>query len=85
MASLHGSEATTAEQLAAQLDHPNANAIRNYALEVFGEAAKARSWMSSRRDIFGGRTPEDLLLTGDAAEQRRVLEVLVRIDYGVFS
>jgi len=85
MASLHGPEVTTAEQLAAQLDHPNANTIRNYALEVFGEEAKARSWMSSPRDIFGGRTPEDLLSTGDAAEQRRVLEVLVRIDYGVFS
>jgi putative toxin-antitoxin system antitoxin component (TIGR02293 family) len=85
MASLHGSEATTAEQLAALFGHPNANVIRNYAVEVFGEEAKARNWMSSPLDIFGGRTPEDLLSTGDAAEQRRVLEVLVRIDYGVFS
>jgi hypothetical protein len=41
--------------------------------------------MNSGRDIFGGRSPQDLLATGDAAEERRVLEVLLRIDYGVFS
>jgi len=37
------------------------------------------------RDIFGGQSPQDLVATGNAAEQRRVLEVLLRIDYGVFS
>jgi uncharacterized protein (DUF2384 family) len=41
--------------------------------------------MDSPRDIFGGRSPQDLVATGNAAEQRRVLEVLLRIDYGVFS
>ncbi len=85
MASLRGSAPTPPEQLAAALDHPSPSAIRNYALEVFGDHAKARSWMNTPRDILGGRTPEDLLTTGDAAEQRRVLEILVRIDYGVFS
>jgi hypothetical protein len=28
---------------------------------------------------------QELAATGDAAEQRSVLEVLIRIDYGVFS
>ena len=76
---------TSAEQLAAQLEHPTADAIWDRALEVFGDEAKARSWMRTPREVFGGRTPEELSASGDAAEQRRVLQVLVRIDYGVFS
>jgi uncharacterized protein (DUF2384 family) len=54
-------------------------------LEVFGDETKARSWMRTPRDIFGGRSPEELAATGDPAKQRGVLEVLIRIDYGVFS
>ena len=77
--------ATPPEQLAGQLQHPSANSIWSRALEVFGDEAKARSWMDAPRDIFGGRSPQDLAATGDSAEQRRVLEVLLRIDYGVFS
>ena len=76
---MHGP--TTAEQLA----RPTAISIWTRALEVFGDEVKARSWMESPLDIFGGRCPQELVATGDAAEQRRVLEVLLRIDYGVFS
>ena len=76
---------TLAQQLAAQLEHPNARSIWNRAVEVFGDENKARSWMDAPRDIFGGRSPQDLVATGEAAEQRRVLEVLLRIDYGVLS
>jgi putative toxin-antitoxin system antitoxin component (TIGR02293 family) len=83
MGSLHS--ATTADQLAAQLERPSANAIWDRALEVFGDEAKAKSWMETPREVFGGRSPEDLAATGDAAEQRRVLQVLIQIDYGVFS
>ena len=83
MGDVHGP--TPTEQLAGQLKHPSANSIWNRALEVFGDAVKARSWMETPRDIFNGRTPRDLVATGDAAEQRLVLEVLLRIDYGVFS
>jgi putative toxin-antitoxin system antitoxin component (TIGR02293 family) len=82
MGSLHE---PTPTELAAQLEHPNANSIWSRALEVFGDEAKARSWMDTPRDIFGGRSPQDLVATGDSSEQRRVLEVLLRIDYGVFS
>ena len=59
--------------------------FRNRALEIFGDEAKARSWMKTARDLFDGRTPEELIHSGDPAAQRRVLEVLIRIDYGVFS
>jgi uncharacterized protein (DUF2384 family) len=52
---------------------------------VFGDEAKARHWMNSPRDIFEDRSPQELVATGDAAEQRRILQVLIRIDYGVFS
>jgi putative toxin-antitoxin system antitoxin component (TIGR02293 family) len=76
---------TPPEQLAEQLEHPSAHAIWDRALEVFGEETKARSWMNTPRDIFGGRAPQDLVATGDPAEQRHVLEILIRIDYGVFS
>lgn len=83
--SLQQPPSTSVEQLAAQLEHPSAQAIWSRALEVFGDEAKARSWMDSPRDAFGGRTPQDLVATGDFSEQRRVLETLLRIDYGVFS
>jgi putative toxin-antitoxin system antitoxin component (TIGR02293 family) len=85
MASLHGPAPASAEQLAEELKYPSANAIWNRACEIFGEEAKARSWMKTPRDLFDGRTPEQLVQSGDPAEQRRVLEILIRIDYGVFS
>ena len=83
MGSLQNS--TSTEQLAAQLEHPNASSIWSRALEVFGDEAKAKSWMESPRDIFDGQSPHDLVSSGDPSAQRRVLEVLLRIDYGVFS
>ena len=76
---------TPFEELAAQLEHPSADLVWSRCLEVFGDEARARSWMNAPRDAFGGRSPQDLVATGDAAEQRRVLEVLMRVDYGVFS
>jgi putative toxin-antitoxin system antitoxin component (TIGR02293 family) len=78
-------QSPTPAELAAQLAHPSASSIWNRALEVFGDEAKAQSWMNTPRDIFGGRSPQELVATGEASEQRRVLEVLLRIDYGVFS
>jgi len=76
---------TSADQLAAELEHPSASVIWDRALEVFGDEGKARHWMNAPRDIFEDRSPEQLVATGDAAELRRVLQVLIRIDYGVFS
>jgi uncharacterized protein (DUF2384 family) len=75
---------TESEQLSADLADPSANSIWTRALETFGDEAKARHWMSAPREIFDGRSPQELVETGDPAEQRRVLTVLIRIDYGVF-
>jgi putative toxin-antitoxin system antitoxin component (TIGR02293 family) len=85
MASLHGTAPASAEQLAEELKHPHASTIWNRAVEIFGDEAKARSWMKTPRDLFDGLAPEELIETGDPVQQRRVLEILIRIDYGVFS
>jgi uncharacterized protein (DUF2384 family) len=76
---------TEAEALSDVLANPNASTVWARALETFGDEIKARHWMSAPRDIFGGRSPRQLVDTGDPAEQRRVLTVLIRIDYGVYS
>jgi uncharacterized protein (DUF2384 family) len=76
---------TSSEELERQLQHPTAEAIWDRAVEVFGDEAKAQSWLTSRREILGGHSPEELVSTADPAQLRRVLEVLIRIDYGVFS
>lgn len=76
---------TLERNLAAQLAHPSEDSIWSRALEVFGNETIARAWMTTPRDIFGGRSPQQLAATGEAEQQRRVLEVLLRIDYGVFS
>jgi uncharacterized protein (DUF2384 family) len=74
-----------ADQLASEFAHPDAGAIWVRAREIFGDEAKTSHWMNAPRDIFGGMSPRQLLDTGDPAQQRRVLTVLVRIDYGVLS
>jgi uncharacterized protein (DUF2384 family) len=75
---------SSAEQLQAQLDHPTAEIVWKRALEVFGDGEKARGWMDTQRAIFDGRSPQQLVASGDAALLRRVLEALIRIEYGVF-
>jgi uncharacterized protein (DUF2384 family) len=77
--------AASAEQLAEELAHPNPSAIRHRAVEIFGDESKARSWLNTPRDLFNGHTPEELISSGNPDDQRRVLEILIRIDYGVFS
>ncbi len=85
MSRLQAPTLTSPDQLEQQLQHPTAEAIRARAVEVFGDEAGARSWLASSREIFGGHSPEELVSTADPAQMRRVLEVLIRIDYGVFS
>ena len=77
--------ATPEKQLTAQIEHPSPQVIWSRAVEVFGDEDKARSWMNTPRDIFGGRSPQDLSTCGNEEEQRRVLRVLIRIEYGVLS
>lgn len=71
--------------MSADLANPTAELVWSRALETFGDEARARHWMNNPRDIFEDRSPQELVDTGDPAQQRRVLTVLIRIDYGVFS
>jgi uncharacterized protein (DUF2384 family) len=85
MGSLQAPIVSSPGQLEEQLQHPTAEAIWARAVEVFGDEARARSWLASSRELFGGHSPEELVSTADPAQLRRILEILIRIDYGVFS
>jgi uncharacterized protein (DUF2384 family) len=85
MSSLQAPIVTSPEHLVEQLQNPTGEAIWNRAVEIFGDEVKAKSWMTSSREVFDGRSPQQLVSTADASQLRRVLEVLIRIDYGVFS
>ena len=77
--------ATSVSELKLQLEQPSAQIIWERACEVFGNKRKARSWMNRKRAIFAGRSPKELSNNGDAVEQRKVLEELISIDYGMYS
>lgn len=49
MESMHRATPTQPDQLVAQFERPNAQAIWTRAVEVFGDEGKAQSWMSTRR------------------------------------
>lgn len=61
----------------------NANAVIARAVEVFGEAEKARVWLDRPNRALSGATPQSLLSTPEGREQ--VLTVLGRIEHGVYS
>jgi uncharacterized protein (DUF2384 family) len=78
-------DSTSAEQMTAQLEHPTASAVWEQALEVFGDHARALSWMETPRGVLDGCSPREWVASGDVTQLRRILEELVRIDYGMFS
>lgn len=51
--------------------------------EVFGSRAKAALWLKEPNRALGARAPLDLLATDEGA--RRVEDVLVRIEHGVYG
>jgi len=76
---------TSPEELAEQLQHPTAEIVWKRAIEVFGDNAKAKSWMTSPRQIFDGSSPDQLICGANPDRLRQVLETLIRIEYGVYS
>ena len=50
------------------------------AVEVFGKAEKAVSWLSTPNQAFGGKSPCEAANTEDG--RRAVLEVLLDLDRG---
>jgi uncharacterized protein (DUF2384 family) len=72
-------------ELAYQIAHPSAGIIWTRAVEVFENEDKARAWMDTRLPILEQHTPREHAESGNAEKQREVLEILVRIDYGMFE
>jgi hypothetical protein len=59
-------------------EKPSGTALWRYSAT---RPKRAVGWITPR-DIFGGRSPQELTDTGDPAEQRRVLEVLTALLVG---
>lgn len=57
--------------------------VTRKAEKVFGDAAAAADWLNSKNTALGGVTPRSLLNTGGGTQS--VLDVLGRIEHGVFS
>jgi len=64
--------------------YPRAEAVTtehiNAVLRELVEPAEGKRWLSTPQEVFGGRTPEDLMSNGEA---RRVYQVLVRLEEGI--
>lgn len=58
-------------------------AVLAHALDTFGNAEIAESWLDTPNAALRNQTPRMLVNTAEGAKQ--VEEVLTRIDYGVFS
>jgi uncharacterized protein (DUF2384 family) len=76
---------STIEELKAQLENPTPETVRARAREVFGDHAKADSWLGHRRAIFDGKSPNEMIDSGDPDQMRRVLVILGRIEAGAIS
>jgi uncharacterized protein (DUF2384 family) len=72
-------------ELKMQLEHPTPGFVQARALEIFGDDATAAGWMSDPLPILDGRSPAEMVASGDPGNLRRVLEILISIDYGMFS
>jgi len=57
--------------------------VATYAEEIFEERDRAIAWLKSPNRALGGQAPLELLDTDAGSEQ--VVEILTRIDYGVYS
>jgi uncharacterized protein (DUF2384 family) len=68
-----------------QLEHPSSEAIWSRAVEVFGNEDLARKWMDTPLPILGQSTPQQYSASSEPENQREILTILGRIDYGIFS
>jgi putative toxin-antitoxin system antitoxin component (TIGR02293 family) len=57
--------------------------VATYAEEVFEDHDRAIAWFKSPNRALGGKVPLELLDTDAGSEQ--VMEILTRVDYGVYS
>ncbi len=76
---------TSAADLQFSIEHPSEDFIRHYASEVFVDQHRTKAWLRSPIPTLGNATPESLLKSTVDENLRRVLTVLIQIDYGVVS
>lgn len=67
------------------MQYPSEARIRAYAEEVFGDPVRSQEWLAGDVPSLHHQTPEILLRSHDPEGLRRVLAVLVQIDYGVVA
>lgn len=56
--------------------------LAKQAIEVFGDRCRAAIWLAARRPCFHGLNPYQLIADG---KRQEVLDVLGRIEHGIFS
>ena len=72
-------------RLSPQPFQPTAEIIRSRANEVFGNADRTEIRLQRRRQIFGGRSPEQIMVSSDKQGMTQVLEALLAIECGTFN
>ncbi|HSH83852.1 MAG TPA: MbcA/ParS/Xre antitoxin family protein [Guyparkeria sp.] len=58
--------------------------IKTRATEVLGDQAAAERWLTTPKPALAGQIPLDLAQQGEEGE-REVLDLLGRLEHGVFS
>jgi len=76
---------TSAAELETMMQYPSEARIRAYAEELFGDADRAQHWLTGDVPSLDQQVPEVLLRSSNPEDLRRVLTVLVQIDYGVIA
>ena len=74
-----------APELQLMVEHPREDFIRRYSAQVLGDGRSSEAWLHSEIPSLGFATPESLLQLADQESLRRVLKVLIQIDYGVIG
>jgi hypothetical protein len=82
MGAAHPLVVTVAAELQMQLDHPSAEIIRSRATEVFSNGANAQTWLHRPREICNGRSPEQIIESGDVERKRDILKALIPSNSG---
>ena len=59
--------------------------LRAYATEVFGDAENALRWLDTRLWELDNLSPNETVLRDGDAGLERARDVLLRIEYGVYS
>lgn len=85
MGTAHPLVVTGSAELQMQIEQPSAEIIRARAVEVFGNADKASTWLTRPRRIFQDRSPEQIIESGDIEMMRDVLKASIAVEFGTFS